>query len=96
MAEDIRVDDNPAETRYEIFVDGDLAGFAQYEDDDGRRTLLHTLIEPAFEGRGLGSRLAAAVLDDIRAKGLTVLPLCPFIGGYIQRHPEYADLVRIS
>ena len=70
-----------------------LAGFATYRLHPGRITFLHTEIEPEYEGSGLGSRLAAAVLDDARARGLSVVPICPFISSWIRRHPEYADLV---
>jgi predicted GNAT family acetyltransferase len=71
----------------------DLAGFSEYRDARGRRTFMHTEIDLAFEARGLGSKLAAAALDDVRAKGKQVVPICPFIKSFIDRHPEYADLI---
>ncbi len=90
----IEVVDNPDETRYEIRVDGALAGFVLYRDEGGdRRVLVHTEIDDAYEGQGLGGRVAAFALDDIRRRGLRVVPRCPFIRGYIERHPDYADLV---
>lgn len=55
--------------------------------------LVHTDVDPAFEGRGLGSRLIGGALADIRARGLLFVPLCPFVAAYVRRHPEYADLV---
>jgi uncharacterized protein len=55
--------------------------------------LIHTDIDPAFEGHGLGSRIVAGALDDIRARGLSVVPSCSFVRSYLRRHPEYADLV---
>ncbi len=88
-----QVTDNRAAQRYELRVDGELAGFVQYRVRDGVVVLTHTEVDPAFEGRGLGSALARAALDDVRASGRSVLPLCPFIAGYVRRHPEYVDLV---
>ncbi len=87
------VTNNAAASRYEIHVDGQLAGFADYTTQPGVIAIPHTGVDPAFEGRGLGSRLARAALDDIREQGLHVAPHCPFIATYIKRHPEYADLV---
>lgn len=87
------VSDNPALRRYELHVAGQLAGFAEYRSVRGRLIFTHTEIDPAFEGRGLGGRLAKGTLDDVRARGLVLTPLCPFIAAYIRRHPEYADLV---
>jgi len=82
--------------RYEIRVGDAVAGYALYRDAPGTRVVVHTEIAAAHEGGGLGSRLAAGVLDDIRAHGWTVTPTCPFIAAYIVRHPEYADLVRAT
>jgi uncharacterized protein len=80
--------------RYEVFVEADLAGFAQYRCDGERITIYHTEISPAYEGRGLGSLLARYALDDVRTRGLGLVPLCPFIAGFIRRHPdEYLDVV---
>lgn len=94
MAEpDIAVTDNPAKSRYEIHVDGDLAGFALYRDHQGVRTFVHTVIDDDYEGHGLGGKLARAALDDVRSRGLTVIARCPFVSGYIDRHPEYRELL---
>ena len=89
----IEIHDNPSQLRFEIFDDGKLAGFAQYVRRQGRILFIHTEIDSAFEGRGLGSQLAAAALDAERAAGRRVVPLCPFFASFIQRHPEYDDLV---
>ena len=92
MSTEVR--DNPEESRYELLVDGRLAGFAQYRLEDERITMYHTEVEPEYEGRGLGDELAHDALDDVRRRGLTLVPLCPFIAAYIRRHPdEYLDLV---
>lgn len=88
--------DNPAELRYELEVDGTLAGILRYRTEPGIVVLVHTDVDPAFEGRGLGGQLVAGALDDIRARGLQVVPHCPFAAAYIRRHPEYADLVGVD
>jgi hypothetical protein len=90
----VQVFDNPEEERYEAQVDGTVAGEAYYELQPGRIVFLHTEVDPAFEGRGIGSLLAKDALDDVRSKGLRVVPRCPFIARYIQEHSEYQDLVR--
>jgi uncharacterized protein len=87
------VRDNPAENRYEVVVDGAVAGFARYALRKGRVILVHTEVDDAYEGQGLGSQLAKGALDDVRRRGLAVVPLCPFIADYIERHAEYQDLV---
>ncbi|MCU1457547.1 MAG: GCN5-related N-acetyltransferase [Actinomycetia bacterium] len=89
----IEVQDNPDQGRFEIHVDGELAGYARYLRRAGRIILVHTEIDGAFEGQGLGSKLAAGVLDDVRSRNLKVVPLCPFMAKYIERHPDFADLV---
>jgi uncharacterized protein len=87
------VGDAPAASRFEILVDGAVAGFAEYRRTSSSVSFTHTVVDPAFEGRGLGSVLARDVLDASREAGLTVLPFCPFIRSYIKRHPAYLDLV---
>lgn len=87
------VADAPEDKRYEIRVDGEVAGFAEYILTDGLITFTHTEIDPGHEGRGLGGALVRGALDDVRGRELDVLPLCPFVKGWIQRHPDYVDLV---
>jgi uncharacterized protein len=89
----IQVGDSPERGRYEIQVEGELAGFAQYKAKPGQIALTHTEIDDRFEGRGLGGRLVSFALGDARERGLAVLPFCPFVRGYIERHREYVDLV---
>ena len=87
------ITDNAEAHRYEIHVEGELAGFVQYRRRPGLIAFIHTEIDPRFEGQGLGSELIASVLDSARGSGTAVLPFCPFVNGYIERHPEYASLV---
>jgi predicted GNAT family acetyltransferase len=90
---DVQVVDNDAKDRYEITLDGNLAGFAQYVRRGGLRYFVHTEVDPAFEGRGLGSKLASAALALAEASGEPVVPLCPFIAGYIDKHPEWERVI---
>jgi uncharacterized protein len=90
----ITVQDAPERTRYEVTVDGDLAGFAVYEDRaDGVRVFTHTEVDDAYEGRGVGSALARGALDDVRSSARRLVPRCPFIAAFVRRHAEYSDLV---
>jgi uncharacterized protein len=91
MSTEVR--DAPDRRRYEVLEDGTLAGFAAYHDYGGARVFTHTEVFPDFEGRGVGSALARGALDDVRASGRVVVAQCPFIRDYIERQPEYADLV---
>ena len=84
---------NPTESRYEIHVDGQLAGFTQYRTTPGVIEFVHTEIDEAHEGRGLGGQLARAALDDVRSAGDKVIATCPFIKGWIAKHEDYQDLL---
>ena len=90
---EIVVRDNPEERRYEAGVAGEVAGFILYRTRHEVVTMIHTEVESRWEGHGVGSALARGALDDVRARGLKVRPLCPFVAGYIRHHPEYEDLV---
>ncbi len=95
MSADVEVRDNPEQRRFEAYVDGKLAGFSAYDLTDGGITILHTEVEDAFEGQGVGSALARQMLDLIRADGeLKVTVLCPFVNAWLRRHPDYQDLTR--
>ena len=95
MTEDARivVSDAPERKRFEVTVDGELAGFLIYRARDGLIALIHTEVEDGYEGRGLGGRLARFALDRAREQGVAVLPFCPFVNEWIKRHREYVDLV---
>lgn len=92
-ADEVVVRDSPEQNRYQVFVDDALAGFAEYHAQPGLITVLHTEVDPAFEGRGVGSDLVRGMLEDIRLRDARVYPICPFVRAFLQRHPEYADLV---
>src|SRR5262245_49055227 len=90
---DAVVADNPAESRYEVRVGGELAGFAMYRDEHGRRVFFHTEVDPEHEGEGLGQQLVTTALGAMRERGTPVVPLCPFFASYIRRHPEWHDVL---
>ncbi len=90
---DLRVVDEPDERRFAAYLDDQLAGFVTYREVPGRIVLIHTEIDPASQGKGIGTRLARDVLDGIRSRGLLMTPRCPFIRSFLERHPDYADLV---
>ena len=92
-AVDVRVVDVPERARFEIRVNGEVAGFTEYRRRPGAIAFVHTVTEPRFEGRGLASDLVRAALSEARARRLAVLPFCPFVRGYIARHTEDLDLV---
>jgi uncharacterized protein len=90
---DAEVVDAPEASRYELRLGGRLIGLAAYRRRNGRIAFTHTEVDESWEGHGLGSRLAAAALEDARRQGFEVVPLCPFIAHYIERHPDYEHLV---
>ncbi len=90
---DLQVADNPDKARFEIRVDGQLAGFVQYQLGDNEIAFTHTQTDDRFRGHGLAGRLVQAALDEARERHLAVLPYCPFVKDWITRHREYADLV---
>ncbi len=90
---DVVITDNPAQSRYEAHIDGELAGIAQYELSGHSIVFLHTEVLPAFEGHGVASTIVRTSLDEIRAKGeRDVVPICPFYRAFIDKHADYADL----
>jgi predicted GNAT family acetyltransferase len=89
----LTVRDNPDEDRFEaVDESGVVAGFAAYRRSADRIVFTHTEVDDAFEHHGVGSTLVRQALDSVRGEGLRVVAQCPFVGSYIQDHPEYADL----
>jgi predicted GNAT family acetyltransferase len=92
-APEIFVHDDPDNDRYVVEVDGEVAGFSVYHMRGGRHFFVHTEIDPGFEGHGVGHALAQFALDDVKAKGGKIIPLCPFIRRFVEEHPEYDFLI---
>jgi predicted GNAT family acetyltransferase len=90
---ELRVVDNPDNRRYEVWLDERRVGFSEYALDGDRIVFLHTEVDPAVEGLGIGTRLAAGALDDVRRRGLKVVAECPFIAAWLRRHRDYDDLL---
>lgn len=96
MVEDdprITVGDHEDANRFEIHRDGELAGFLDYVRSADRLRITHTEIDTRFRGHGLGARLVHGAIDGARQEGVTVVPECSFVRGWLDEHPEYADVV---
>ncbi len=89
----IEVIDNTRQSRYEVSFDGALVGIADYHREGSTVVLPHTLVDPQMRGRGLAALLIQRALDDARAAGCCVVPSCSYAAEFIDRHPEYADLL---
>jgi predicted GNAT family acetyltransferase len=88
------VRNDPAQHRYEVLEDGELAGFAAYQEVAGGRIVFtHTEVDPKFEGQGLGTVLVKGALDDARDREQLIVPICPFVAKYVHRHPEYVPFL---
>lgn len=85
--------DNREASRFEVLVDGDVVGFADYVDLGDRVELPHTVVDRAMRGRGIAALLIERALDDVRASGRTVVPSCWYVAQFIESHPDYADLL---
>jgi len=90
---DVTVRENADQNRFELLLDGEVAGLAAYRVRDGVTVITHSEVDPAHRGRGLGNDLARQTLDALRAQGARIIPSCPFFARYVAEHPEYADLV---
>lgn len=93
VAERIEVADAPDRERYELSIDGEVVGFTVYRTRPRLIAFVHTEIEERLQGRGLADRLIRFALEDARARGLAVLPFCPFVKAFIERHREFEPLV---
>lgn len=89
----VHVEDETANSRYLLEVDGERIGLIDYRLRGDRILLTHAEVDPRHEHSGYGSRLAEFALQEARRRGLAVYPHCPFVRYYIQAHPEYLDLV---
>ena len=94
MSEGTQVMNNEQERRYELSLDGNVVGIAEYRPAGDALMFTHTEVEEGHEGQGLGSTLVRAALDDARAQGRQVVPMCPFVAAFIREHREYVDLVQ--
>lgn len=90
------VRDDPEQHRFEVVVDGTVAGVTQYRERPAGFAFVHTEVDQAYAGRGLGGILVRGALDAMRYRHTSVLPYCPFVLGYIRRHPAYLDLVPVD
>lgn len=89
----IEVRNAPERSRYEILVDGEIAGFTDYRPEEGSLVFDHTVVLDQYAGRGLASALARGALDDVRAQQARIVPVCSFIAGWVVKNPDYGDLV---
>jgi len=87
------VEDVPEIHHYELRKDGELIGHINYRDDGSRRVVLHTVVDDAHTGQGLGTKLIVAALDDVRAKGKRVVALCPMAAAFVTKNRDYDDIV---
>jgi uncharacterized protein len=95
VSTDVEVRDNPEQRRFEAYVGGKLAGFSAYDLTDDEILILHTEVDDAYEGQGVGSAMVRQMLDRIRADGeLELTVLCPFVNAWLRRHPDYQELIR--
>lgn len=78
--------------RYEILVDDQRAGLTAYRDHDDRRVFFHTEIDDAYAGQGLASILVEQALTDVRASGMRIVPVCPYVAKFLKKHEEFADI----
>lgn len=90
---ELSVADNPAGLRYELWLDGELAGWIDYALNGDTTALLHTEVRPSHRERGLATRLVHDALEHVREHDRRLRPLCPFVAAYVRKHPEYGDLV---
>jgi uncharacterized protein len=90
-----QVVDDPARSRFKVEADGQVAELV-YQLDGDRLVLVHTGVPAALEGRGIGSKLVAAAIAEAKRRDLTIVPLCPFVKGWLRRHPDAAATVPIA
>ena len=89
----VTVANAPERRRYELRLEGAVIGFATYRLVGRRVVFIHTEVDDAYSGQGLAARLAKFALDDVRAAGKRIVPVCPYIADYLRTHHEYDDIV---
>jgi uncharacterized protein len=91
----VEVRDHPDESRFEAYVDGALAGFSAYVVGHDMLNFVHTEVDDAYEGQGVGSALVRQSLDQLRERGdVRVTASCPFVRTWMRKHPDYLELGR--
>lgn len=90
---DVEVVERPEAGRYEVLIDGEVAGYADREIRGGTMILPHTVVSPAVRNQGLAAAMIRRALDDARASGLSVAPVCTYVSGFLREHPDDLDLV---
>ena len=93
IMESLELSINPTAQRYEAKQGGNVVAFIEYRDDSSARSLTHTKVNENLEGQGIGSQLVKFALEEIKSSGSSLVPMCPFVATYVQRHREYAELV---
>ena len=91
--DELEVTHNPAENRFESWIDGQLSKLDYLEDGD-TIVMMHVGVTPAHRGQGVAGKLTQIALEYAREKSLRVLPMCSYVGAYIRRHPEYIELTK--
>ncbi|MFD7975499.1 GNAT family N-acetyltransferase [Streptomyces sp. NPDC059071] len=84
-----------ARHRYEILVDDERAGLTAYRDRGDRRVFFHTEIDDGYAGQGLASILVEQALNDVRATGMRIVPVCPYVAKFLKKHEEFADITDV-
>ena len=92
-AVDLRVSDNPPAKRFEAHAGDELVGYIDYIPLPGKVIATHTEVFEQYEGRGVGSKMVAAALEQLRSDGRRIQPLCPYVAAFLRDHDEYADVV---
>ena len=90
---DVSLRDNAEKHQFELIVDGAQAGLAAYRVRDGVTVVVHSEVDPAYQGKGLGGQLARLTLDHLRSTGARVIPACPFFAKYVSTHHEWDDIL---